>query len=47
MVKGWGLWEVPGSSPNVAKIYLSKEKKKKKTFFHFGESIYMLMHDGI
>ena len=35
MVKGWGLWEVPGSSPNVAKIYLSKEekKKKKKPFF--------------
>ena len=30
MVKGWGLWEVPGSSPNVAKIYLSKEEKKKK-----------------
>ena len=28
MVKGWGgLCEVPGSSPNGAKIYLSKKKK--------------------
>ena len=27
MVKGWGgLCEVPGSSPNGAKIYLSKKK---------------------
>ena len=31
MVKGWGgLCEVPGSSPNGAKIYLSEKKKKEK-----------------